>query len=287
MKVSSTVWIASMCVLVLAGPAYPQSKTELAVLQLQRDMITLQGQMKELQTSVDQNNKNLIALVEKLTDQLNLLGATIPKLTDAVSASIRADNEKSAGEMKTLVAGLKESLDQLNQGLNGRDGVRAQVSSVSQQLKEMRAAAAAEPLATPEDLMRTAYADVSGGNWNLAIGEFKEFLAKFPNHPRAGEAQYQIGEAYFKQKKWDEAITQYDIVLQKHPKDDTTVTALYKEGLAYKEIGQTEKANATLNRVVAEFPNSSEATLSKDKLAEWNPPPPPPPPPARGGRGRN
>jgi tol-pal system protein YbgF len=279
-KLKSAVWIAGITMLALAGPAYPQNKTELAVLQLQRDMITLQNQMKEMQSSLDQNNKNLTAMVEKLADQLNTLNTNLPKLTDAVTTSARTENEKTAAEIRSVVSGLKDSLDQINQGLNGRDGVRAQVSNLSQQVKDMRAAAATEPLATPEDLMRTAHADFSAGNWNLAVGEYKEFLGKYPTHPRAAEAQLQIGEAFFNQKKYEQAITEYDIVLQKYPKDDKTVTALYKEGLAYWELGQPEKAIAAMNRVVMEYPGSPESTFAKQKLAEWKPPTP-----ARGRRG--
>jgi tol-pal system protein YbgF len=144
----------------------------------------------------------------------------------------------------------------------------------------MRDKAATEPLSTPEDLMRTAFADMSAGNWNLAISEFKEFLSKYPTHPRAAEAQLQIGEAYFNSKKFDMAVVEYDIVLQKYPKDDKTVTALYKEGLAYWELGQPEKAIAAMTRIQMEFPGSPESTYAKQKIAEWKPPAP-----ARGRRG--
>src|SRR5262249_4204823 len=229
-KIPSTVWIAGLCVLMLAGPAYPQSKE---ILQLQRDMITLSNQMKELQASVDQNNQKLVALVEKLTSSMDQLNTNLPKIVEAVSG-VRSDNEKTAAELRTLVGGLKEGLDQLTQGMNGRDGVRAQLSSVTQQLKDMRAAASTQPLATPDDLIRTGFGDFSAGLWDLSIGDFKEFLAKYPNHPRAAEAQLKIGDAFSNQKKYEQAITEYDVVLQKYPQNDKTVTALYKEGLAYK-----------------------------------------------------
>jgi tol-pal system protein YbgF len=270
-RIPGTVWIASICVLVFAGPAYPQSKE---ILQLQRDMINLQNQVKELQTSVDQNNQKLVSLVETLAKQLDQLNTSLPKIVDAVGG-VRADNEKTATDLRALVGGLKESVDQLNQGMNGRDGVRAQLGSVSQQLKDMKSTAGTEPLATPEDLMRTAYADFAAGNYPLSIGGYKEFLSKYPNNPRAPEAQLKIADAYYNQGKYEPAITEYDIVLQKYPKDDKTGTALYKEGLAYKELGETDKATAALQRVQMEFPSSNEAALAKLKLMEWNPAPPP------------
>ena len=274
MKLRGIVWIACISALVLAGPVYPQNKTEQAVLQMQRDVLMLQNQMKELQASVDQNNQKLGALTDKLSALADSMNASLPKIGDAVS-SIKSDNEKSANDLKALVGAMKDGLDQLNQNLNGREGVNARLGAVSQQLKDMRAAASTQPLETAEDLLRTAYADFSAGLWPLSIGDFKGFLAKYSTHPRAADAQYHIAEAYYAQKKWDQAIAEYDTLLQKYPNSDTTASALFKEGLAYKELGQDDKATAALERLVMELPSSQEAGLAKLKLMEWNPPPPP------------
>src|SRR5262249_48775084 len=163
---------------------------------------------------------------------------------------------KTATDLRSVVGGLKESMDQLNQGLNGRDGVRAQLGSLSTQLKDMRAAASTQALETPEDLMRSAAIDNLAGNWSLAIGDYKEFLENYQPLARAQRPKFKIGDEYNSKRKYEPAITEYDLLLQKYPQSDKTVGALYKEGLAFKELGQTDKATAAMERIVMEFPSS-------------------------------
>jgi tol-pal system protein YbgF len=124
-----------------------------------------------------------------------------------------------------------------------------------------------EPLAGPDDLWRTAYTDYSAGNWSLAISGLQEFLSKFPMDSRAVDAEVRIGDALLAQKKYDAAITQYDIVLQKYPESDKSKTALLKKGLAQAEA-TLPQANSTLSEVVKKFPGTSEAVSAQAKLKE-------------------
>jgi tol-pal system protein YbgF len=125
----------------------------------------------------------------------------------------------------------------------------------------------AEPLASPDDLWRSAYVDFSAGNWALAISAYQEFLSKYPTDPRAVEAQIHIGDALKEQKQYDVAITQYDIVLQKYPESDKTRAALLKKGLAQAETNQPQ-ATSTLNEVLKKFPGTIEAINAQAKLKE-------------------
>jgi tol-pal system protein YbgF len=127
-------------------------------------------------------------------------------------------------------------------------------------------------LAGPDDLWRTANVDYNVGNWDLAISGLQEFLSKYASDPRASEAQLRIGDALYAQKKYDLAITQYDIVLQKYPDSDTTRAALLKKGLAQAETNQPQ-AKETLTEVVKKYPNTAEAQSAQSKLKEMQPAP--------------
>ena len=133
--------------------------------------------------------------------------------------------------------------------------MRAQLTSVSKDLREAKTTA--EPLARPDELMRTAYVDYSSGQYDLAISGYMEFLQKFPNDPRAAEAHLQIAIALAAQKKFDAAVQEFDIVLQKYPESDKSRTALLKKGLTQADATQPQLAIATLNEVVKRFPNTA------------------------------
>jgi tol-pal system protein YbgF len=240
-------------------PAYAQNKD---ILQLQADMIRLSQQVRQLQTSVDQNNSVLKGLVEKMSDQVNTVAAGMQQMTQAVD-SVRSQGDKASTELRVTLTNLNNSVTELQEGLSS---VRAQINSISQQVTTMKTTTV-EPLEGPDDLMRKAVGDYLAGNYDLAMSGFQEFLSKYPNDPRAADAQLSRGEALFNQKKYDIAIVEYDLFLQKYPQNDKTRTALYKKGLAQVEQ-KDPQAVTTLNRVVKEFPGTSEATNAQQKVRE-------------------
>lgn len=261
------LFIAGLLIVLLAGPAYPQNRD---ILQLQADMIKLQQQMVQLQKSVDENNGAVKGLVEKIADQVNTLAGGLTRMTQAVDG-VRSQNDTTMKDIRTVLTGLNTTMKDLQDEVSS---VRTQMTSISKELREAKTTA--EPLAGPNDVWRTAYADYSSGQYELAIGGYREFLQKWPTEARAAEAHLQIANALVGQKKIDAALDEYDIVLQKYPESDTTRTALLKKGLAQAETTQPQQAIATLNEVVKKFPNTSEAASASAKLRELTPP--------RGGR---
>jgi tol-pal system protein YbgF len=253
------LFASGLLIVVMAGPAYPQRKE---ILQLQADMIDLKNRMNELQTSMDRNDAALKALVEKMADQVNGLAGGIQKIAQAVD-TVKGQSDKSSSELRVILTQLNTHVNDLQEGLTA---IRSQVGSVSQQVREMKTTA--EPLAGPNDIWKGAVVDVLTGNYDLAIGGFREFLSKYPTDPRAGEAQLSIAEALFSQKKYEQALTDYDLFLQKYPGHDKTGTALLKKGLALAEQNQPQLAIATLQQVVKEFPKTSEAETAQSKIKE-------------------
>jgi tol-pal system protein YbgF len=260
------LFVAGLLLLLLAaGPAYPQNKD---MLRLQADMITLQQQVKQLQSSVDENNSVLKGLVEKIADQVNTLAGGLQKVNQAVDQAvggIRTQNEATAKETRTILSNLNTAVGELQEGLTS---VRAQLNSLSQQVTSMKTTAV--PLAGPDDLWRTAMVDFLAGNYDLAISGFQEFLSKYSNDPHAPEAHLRMGDALLAQKKYEPAETEFDFVLQKYPEGDTTRAALLKKGLALAEHDKPQ-AKATLTEVVKKFPNTSEASTAQAKLRELQP----------------
>jgi tol-pal system protein YbgF len=253
-----------MLILFAAGPAYPQNRE---ILQLQADMIKLSQQMNQLQTAVDTKNAVIQGLIEKVFDQVNGLSANLQKIHQSID-TVKDGNDKTAAELRVAVGNIDKDVESLTEGLTT---VRSQLTSVSQQIIAMKTTS--EPLATVEDLRRTAMTDYLVGNYDLAIAGFQEFLSKFPNDPQAFEAQLTIGDAYYNQKKFEQAVIEYDVFLQKYPENDKTRTALYKKGLALAEYDRPQ-AIATFKKVATDFPRTIEATNAQNKIKELNAPSP-------------
>jgi tol-pal system protein YbgF len=252
-----------MVILLAAVPAYPQSRE---ILQLQADMIRLSQQMNQLQSSVDTKNSVIQGLLERVFDQVNGLATNLQNINQAIQTA-RDGNDKTAAELRAAVENISKDVDAVSEGLTT---MRGQLSSVSQTITAMQASS--EPLGTVEELRRTAVSDFLAGNYDLAIAGFQELLSKFPADPQTHVAQLYIADAYYNQMKFEQAILEYDLVLQKYPGNDKSGTALYKKGLAQAELNQRQEAIATLRKVATDFPGTTEATNAQQKVRELSGP---------------
>jgi len=124
------------------------------------------------------------------------------------------------------------------------------------------AAASEDPL----EVYQTAYRDYQKGNYELARQGFQDFLKINSNSDLSDNASYWIGETFFSQKKYREAIQQFDKVINSYPKSDKVPGALLKKGYGYIELGEKAQGIVQLQYVVHEHPRSPEAALAKQKL---------------------
>jgi len=122
--------------------------------------------------------------------------------------------------------------------------------------------------ADPMETYQAAYRDYQRGNFDLAIEGFRDFLSTSANSDLADNASYWIGESLFSQKKYREAIEQFDAVVNKYPKSDKVPGALLKKGYSYISIGERAQGVVQLQYVVHEHPRSQEASLARQRLKQ-------------------
>jgi tol-pal system protein YbgF len=118
----------------------------------------------------------------------------------------------------------------------------------------------------PMQVYQAAYRDYQRGNYDLAIEGFRDFVAGNANSELADNASYWIGESLFSQKKYREAIEQFDTVVTRYPRSDKVPGALLKKGYSYISIGERSQGVVQLQYVVHEHPNSQEASLARQRL---------------------
>ena len=247
----------AVLVLVSSSVSYGQRQE---IIQLQADIIRLTQQVAEIQNSLDDRNSRLQGLVEQLFDRVAPLADAVERISESIDG-MRAGTDRLSGEMRVLVSNLGNDVEIMDRNLAE---LRSEMNSVSQQLTTLNTTTS--QLESPEGLMRLAYADLSAGNYELAIEGFREFIDTFSASPRASEAQLFIGDSYFNQEAYEQAIIEYDFLLQKYPESDKTVTALYKKSLALAAMDQTQDALIFLRQVVSDYPDSTEAVSAGQQI---------------------
>lgn len=133
---------------------------------------------------------------------------------------------------------------------------------------ELTVPAPAVPAVDPMETYQAAYRDYQRGNYDLAIEGFRDFLDTSASSDLADNAAYWIGESLFSQKKYREAIGQFDAVVNKYPKSDKVPGALLKKGYAYINVGERAQGVVQLQYVLHEHPKAQEASLARQKLKQ-------------------
>jgi tol-pal system protein YbgF len=198
------------------------------------------------------------------------LESTIQRQTEALLKA-EADMRLDLNSLSAQIAQLQDKLEDTNYRLAQ---VSQQIAATNQDLKASRTVPVpgapgetpATATADPETLYQTSYRDYLRGNYDLAMLGFKQYLEAFPETDLADNAIYWIGECFYRQQKYGDAIAEYDRVLKQYPRSDKTASALLKKGFALLEQGQKKDGIAQLQSVVKSFPSSDEANLAKQRL---------------------
>lgn len=95
------------------------------------------------------------------------------------------------------------------------------------------------------------------GRKDAALQEYRYFLKRFPDHEKAAQAQFMIGEIFFTQKKYAQAADCYMKVAGLPGSQNWTDPAAYRLGECYHNMGDFEEAGAYFKKVM----HSSRSTL--------------------------
>ena len=123
-----------------------------------------------------------------------------------------------------------------------------------------------KPLSEKEAAYAAAYENFKNGKYEKARDAFRNFLKQYPDTEYSDNAQYWIGECYYYEKKYENAILEYEKVAKSYPGGDRVPYALLKEGLSFLSLGDKASAKLILQKVIKEYPNTNQAKTAKAKL---------------------
>ena len=109
------------------------------------------------------------------------------------------------------------------------------------------------------------------GDFESAREGFKKLLKRYPDSENADNAQFWIGETYYREKWYEKAILEYQKVIEKYPEGNKVQASLLKQGFAFKYVGDKANAELILKELVRKYPDSTEAEIARKKLEEFTP----------------
>ncbi len=106
------------------------------------------------------------------------------------------------------------------------------------------------------------------GSLTAASAAFQSFLQAYPSNENAPDAHFYLADILYQQNRLQDALDAFAEIPELFPTAARVPEALYRMGLIQNELGNTEEARATLQRVVNTYPDSEAATLAAAKLRE-------------------
>ena len=120
--------------------------------------------------------------------------------------------------------------------------------------------------AEADRIFAAALAKLRAGDDGQAALEFTEFVAQFPSHPQAAAAQNHIGEAYYRQRDYRQAMDEFQKTVDGYTQAVQVSEALLKIGLCQRALGDLARAKVSWGQVVKQFPKSDAARQARALL---------------------
>jgi len=279
----------------LIGPK-PALAVAREIIELQRDVTALLAGQKDLQTQMTQDHTVQKTLIEQSSDSVNKLNATMNSVQKSVQ-DVQANSGTRLDTMSTQVQGLSDNLEEIKsrlgklnqqlvdlqnsvQSIDARLSGGAPVTSPGNSAPGTPSASPAPsgsgasslapsgPPPSADTLYSNGLRDITNGKYELARTEFQDYLRYYGDTDLASNAQFYLGEIAYSQHQYEQAIQEYDKVLNNYPKSFKLATARYKKGMALLELGQKNPGIKELRDVVKRYPGTEEERRARAKLKD-------------------
>ncbi|HEX5484055.1 MAG TPA: tol-pal system protein YbgF [Terriglobia bacterium] len=287
------LWVSCIAVLLTlsAGQAFSVNKE---TIQMMTQLDSLQQQVQTLQRTVDTQTAVLKTLMQQTSQSVEAMKDVITKMQQAQQHSL-ATTSNQMDSMTSQIQQLSASLDETKGQLSRLSDQLAQTQKIIQTLNAPQPqqpapgagqpgqpgqpgqsgqadgsgngpAAALRTVPDPQALYNSAYQDYTQGQYQLAVQGFQQYLQNYGNTALASNAQFYIGDAYYAQKDYKSAITQYDKCITQYPGGNKVAAATLKKGYALLALGQKTSGERELRSLIRRYPSSHEADLARERL---------------------
>ncbi len=202
--------------------------------------------------------------LDRLSEEIELLRGSLEVIEHQVAKKLSAAGDveaKRKTEMERLEAQLvvaNQKIDRILQYLN---------------LEGTGASGAAKPEETPaaitltdQEVYELARKAFDAGKLEEARQGFTDLLKDHPESKNADNAQFWIGETYYREKWFEKAILEYQKVIENFPKGNKVPASRLKQGLAFSNLGDKNNARLILRELIKKHPQSNEAKIAEKKL---------------------
>ena len=169
--------------------------------------------------------------------------------------NLEKQNEEKFNELASRINQLEQILFQLVKDLQTDNESDTKVMVLNQSKNDLG-----------REEYQLAFELLKDENYETARDSFIEFIRLYQDSDFVDDAKYWLGETYYAQRFFTQALKEFEEVLTKFPNSGKIPEALLKKGFCYFELGEVEKSRQLLKSVVNQYPDSSVSRLAVQKL---------------------
>ncbi len=270
----------------LLPAAAPAQKREIT--EMNRDVALLQEEVRSMKKADEDRFNAIDAALKQILDQINSGNRQVAGLGTGLRDQMSKGVVNQVGAVGTKVDALSEDFkyvkENVTEVIERLGKIEQKVVDLNTAIRTMQAPptppadSGQSPTSSPsasgppsgvsaEGLYRDAMRDKSGAKYDLALDEFKNYLKWFGETEFAPNAQYYIGEIYYNQKSFDEAMKAFDAVLAS-PKNNKSLDARFMKGRTLVRLGEKSEGAREFRAVVQASPGSDIARRAQAELRD-------------------
>jgi tol-pal system protein YbgF len=192
---------------------------------LRNELIQLRQLQQQQTVQIDQNHNKLLAVAAQMQKQQNLLSDLRHELATKKVTPAR----EIAASSRPVFTSATAPTDTDNQG------------------------------GSATEIYLQAFSDYASGRFEQAIQGFETFLRRHAHSDYAGNAQYWLGECFYAQQQYSQAVKEFQRTVERYPQGNKTPDALLKMASALTQLGQPGRAEEALQVLRSRYPDSPAA----------------------------
>ena len=278
---------AAVCVLLVLPTVGSAANKELQ--DLQRDVALLQQQLKDLQSAQDRNFAAVTELARQAVDAANKANTSVAVVTSNIEKTLGPLQTSMTAPLAGINARLTETGGEVRELRQAVTDLAQTLTRMQQQLSDINSLvkAAQQPVVAPPppqgggdaktsdtkpsmsggDLYNSALSDMRGGKYELAMQGFNDYLKWYPTEQYAPNAQFYVGTLHYQAKNYEQAVTDFDNVLEHYVRNNKTDDAALYKGRALLQIpGRRTEGAAAFKQLLKDSPKSDAAKTACDEL---------------------
>jgi len=254
------------------------------IVELQRDVASLQDQVRSLQSSQTEKFAAILTMIQQTLDESKSANKSVAVLESKINDRL----ERQTASVSQPVAVIGTKVDQMSGEFQGvretLNDVGSRIGKIEQRLVDLNnvirtiqapppapgAASAAPSAGGPpmpaNALYESSVRDRNAGNAALALKGFSDYVQYYGDTAQAPSAQYNIGQVHYDQGDFESAVKDFDAVVERYGSSDRTADALFMKGQSLVKMNKKTDGAKEFRAVLAQYPRSEAAPKACNQL---------------------